>query len=497
MAERITVNSKKPIPIKENLISHRRKTDFRSDDSPVNRILYLQRTIGNQAVQRLIKSWALQTKLIIGQPGDKYEQEADRVADAVMRMPEPGMQRQVDEEEEEEILQTKPLVDQITPVVQRQVEEEEKEEMLQAKSREDATPEVSNDLESKINAIKGGGRPLAESERAYFERRFGYDFGQVRMHKDTRAAESARAINAKAYTLGHDIIFGAGLYAPETGEGQRLLAHELTHVVQQKTSEVPVLQTIPASPQPQIVSGFTATGTPRTQPSVVVFEDGPDIDTHAHFPQFEWRAHITMSGANTNCFEAGFLQTITKSELHATYSSGDQDLSHSTCSFVIPKLPIRDGDSESTTWFTGFTLLGTCELAPRSMPLPPGISRTLITSTTSKRMSDDPGGPFPVKHSDNRKKLLRKIEETIDFNTWLAVKQRTLPQNDVKSYHFLKNARWVLKRRTVFSHYPSGIGFRFTQNQVTLKSFGDGQGGSAPTLDLPVAGNESNKICKL
>jgi len=116
-----------------------------------------------------MKSRALQGKLRIGQPGDVYEQEADRVVDAVMRMPEPGVQRQVEpEEEEEKVLQTKPLVDQITPLVQRQVEEEEEEEeeMLQAKSTEDATPEVPNDLESQINAIKGVGRPLAESERA-------------------------------------------------------------------------------------------------------------------------------------------------------------------------------------------------------------------------------------------------------------------------------------------------------------------------------------------
>ena len=150
-----------------------------SKASSVDRILYLQRTIGNQAVSRLIRSKALQAKLRIGQPGDIYEQEADRVAEAVMRMPEPEMQRQVEpeEEEEEEILQTKPLVDQITPLVQRQVEEEEEEEeMLQAKSGEDATSEVSNGLELQINAIKGGGRPLGESERAYFEPRFGVDF---------------------------------------------------------------------------------------------------------------------------------------------------------------------------------------------------------------------------------------------------------------------------------------------------------------------------------
>jgi len=138
---------------------------------------------------RLIRSKALQAKLRIGQPGDVYEQEADRVAEQVMRMPEPWVQRQVEpEEEEEEILQTKPLVDQITPLVQRQVEEEEEEEVLQAKSREDATSEVTNELESQINAIKGGGRPLAESERAYFEPRFGAVFNQVKVHTGAQVA---------------------------------------------------------------------------------------------------------------------------------------------------------------------------------------------------------------------------------------------------------------------------------------------------------------------
>ena len=265
MAERITVNSKKPVSIKENLIFHKPKTDFQSDSSPVNQILYLQKTIGNQAVQRMVRSGALQAKLSIGQPGDVYEQEADRVADAVMRMPEPGVQREVEPEEEEEeetlqakplanqitplvqvqrqeepeeeeeMLQAKPLAEEITPLVQRQAEpeEEEEEEMLQAKSREDATSEVPEDLESQINAIRSGGRPLAESERAYFEPRFGHDFSKVRMHTDTQAAESAQAVNARAFTVGEDVVFGAGQYAPESSTGQRLMAHELTHVVQQ------------------------------------------------------------------------------------------------------------------------------------------------------------------------------------------------------------------------------------------------------------------------
>ena len=140
-----------------------RKTErLQSMDTPVDRILFLQRTAGNQAVSKLMRSGALQAKLRIGLPGDAYEQEADRVADAVMRMPEPGVQRQVEpEEEEEETLQSKPLASQITPLVQvqRQEEPEEEEEMLQAKSREDATSELPNDLESQINAIRGGGRP--------------------------------------------------------------------------------------------------------------------------------------------------------------------------------------------------------------------------------------------------------------------------------------------------------------------------------------------------
>ena len=236
MGERVKVEAKKPEVKRENVNLRMHGGGYsRSMDTGVERILYLQKTVGNQAVQKLVRSGALQAKLRIGQPGDKYEQEADRVADAVMRMPEPGVQRQVEpgEKEEEEILQTKPPVDQITPVVQRQVEEEE--EMLQAKSREDTTPEVTNDLESQINAIKGGGRPLSWSERSFFEPRFGTDFSNVRVHNDTRVASIARSVNASAFTFGHNVVFGVGEYSSDTLSGRQLLAHELTHVVQQRS----------------------------------------------------------------------------------------------------------------------------------------------------------------------------------------------------------------------------------------------------------------------
>jgi Domain of unknown function (DUF4157) len=206
--------------------------------SPADRILFLQRTIGNQAVQRLIKSGTLQAKLKIGQPGDKYEQEADRVADAVMRMPEPGVQRQVEpEEEEEESLQAKPIANQITPLVQVQrqeePEEEEEGETIQTKPLTGQNFEVAPGVENNINANRGSGQPLSANERSFFEPRFGRDFSQVRVHTDVPAAESAGAVNARAFTMGQDIMFGAGQYASRTDSGQKLLAHELTHVVQQ------------------------------------------------------------------------------------------------------------------------------------------------------------------------------------------------------------------------------------------------------------------------
>jgi hypothetical protein len=141
--------------------------------------------------------------------------EPDRVADAVMKMPELGVQRQVEQEEEEkekETLQTKPLVNQITPLVQRQVEpEEEEEEELQVKATSGHISESNPNLESHIQSLKGDGHPLSENDRAYFEPRFGRDFSQVRMHTDTRAAESARA-----FTVGQDVVFGIRQYAPET-----------------------------------------------------------------------------------------------------------------------------------------------------------------------------------------------------------------------------------------------------------------------------------------
>ncbi len=192
----------------------------------------------------------LQPKLNISQPGDVYEQEADRVADTVMQMPDQVIQRKAPcpegaapcEEEEENVVQaqTKPL--EITPLVQRQTEKlpeeeekkkEEEKTTVQTKEAVGRTSELNPNLESQVSALRGGGHPLPGSVRSFFEPRFGHDFSKVRVHHDAQATESARAVNARAFTVGSNIIFGRGEYRPETEHGAWLLSHELSHVIQQ------------------------------------------------------------------------------------------------------------------------------------------------------------------------------------------------------------------------------------------------------------------------
>lgn len=219
-------------------------------------------------IRHILHSTGTQAKLTIGQPNDKYEQEADRVADQVMCMPDPKLQRQPENEEEEETLQAKPIADQITPLVQRQEEppEEEEEEPVQAKlkdsgmtqrmcseckdneaqrqpmeedeevqakSKAGKTSEVTPAISSGIQSLQGGGQPMSGSERSFFEPRFGADFSGVRVHNDDRAAIAAKSISARAFTLGKDVVFGRGEYSPDSSSGRKLFAHELTHVVQQ------------------------------------------------------------------------------------------------------------------------------------------------------------------------------------------------------------------------------------------------------------------------
>jgi hypothetical protein len=195
----------------------------------------------------------VQAKLTVGQRGDPYEQEADRVADQVMAMPDPG-QAQVQRMEmpEEEELQMKPLGDSIQRMQVPEEEEElqmkplgdsiqrmqvpEEEEELQMKAADAPAHEASPSLEMSLNQSKGGGAALDDATRSFVEPRMGFDFSRVRIHNDNQAVQMNQRLGARAFTHGSDIYFGAGQYNPGSDDGKRLLTHELTHVVQQGNS---------------------------------------------------------------------------------------------------------------------------------------------------------------------------------------------------------------------------------------------------------------------
>jgi Domain of unknown function (DUF4157) len=160
----------------------------------------------------------IQTKLKVGAIDDPLEHEADRVAEQVMRMPS-----------------RETALTSVAPQVSRKCAECEEEVKLYKKG---ATAEaaVGHPPSSVHEALRSPGQPLDPATRGLMEPRFGRDFSGVRVHTDSAAAQSAREVNAHAYTVGHNVVFGSGQFAPRTNEGQKLLAHELTHVLQQKGS---------------------------------------------------------------------------------------------------------------------------------------------------------------------------------------------------------------------------------------------------------------------
>ncbi|MBG1242515.1 eCIS core domain-containing protein [Nostoc sp. NZL] len=188
-----------------------------------------------------------QTKLTVGAPDDHYEQEADRVANKIMRMakPEPiGLQ----DKQTQDQVQTKPLAAAITPLVQREAmpEEELQTKLFNAPIQREILPEelqtkrslqlATNDsfqtgenFESRLNTSESGGSPLPDAVRSFMEPRFGTDFSQVRVHTGTQAVQMNQDLNAQAFTHQQNIFFGAG----KSPGNDALTAHELTHVVQQ------------------------------------------------------------------------------------------------------------------------------------------------------------------------------------------------------------------------------------------------------------------------
>ncbi|MDR8390605.1 DUF4157 domain-containing protein [Aliifodinibius sp. S!AR15-10] len=187
----------------------------------------------------------LQPSLKVGEPGDKYEQEADRVADSVMRMPNPQLLRQPIEEEEEEMVQMQAMEEELQMQPVEEEEEEqlqmqlmEEEEELQMKFNSEAgnqgASEVSGEISQKINSSKGSGTLLESNIQQEMSAKMGSDFSDVQVHTNGRAAELNENLGARAFTHGNDIYFNYNQYNPNSHQGKHLLAHELTHVEQQK-----------------------------------------------------------------------------------------------------------------------------------------------------------------------------------------------------------------------------------------------------------------------
>jgi hypothetical protein len=167
-------------------------------------------------------SAGIQAKLKINTPGDKYEQEANSVADSIVNQPEmqPANGLSLNDKAEHALQNNAAGYDGVM-----------------AKRNDDGVLGGEQAPPGIDEMAPSGGKPLDAGTRDFFEHRFGNNFGHVRIHADNDAAKAAQSIEARAFTLGRKVVFGAGEYAPGTTEGKRLIAHELTHVLQQGQSK--------------------------------------------------------------------------------------------------------------------------------------------------------------------------------------------------------------------------------------------------------------------
>lgn len=185
------------------------------------------------AQRRPLSLVGFQPRLVVGPSNDPFEQEAERTAAAVTGSRVPRL-----------AAGARPVAASLLRVAQRALgrgeaparkdEDEPKRQVQEAPSAGGGPALVPAGVEGGITSMSGGGAPLDHGVRARFEPRFGFDFSDVRVHSGREAAGAALSLGARAFTVGRDIFFGAGEYQPSTASGRHLIAHELTHTIQQK-----------------------------------------------------------------------------------------------------------------------------------------------------------------------------------------------------------------------------------------------------------------------
>jgi hypothetical protein len=246
----------------------------------------------------------VQPKLTVGEANDKYEQEADRVAAQVVEQihaptqsQKTGVQRQELEEEEE--LQAKPEISRLQrmdlpeeeeelqtkpdPLQRQELEQDEEELQMSPTLQRMGTEggEVSADLEEEINAARGSGQSLAPELQAQMGQAMGVDFSGVRVHTDDRADTLNRSVGARAFTTGQDLFFKRGEYQPGSRGGQELIAHELTHVVQQNAKVVRRSSISQHSSETNVIGAISVVGRQVLQRADDYFPNG-DAEPHVH-----------------------------------------------------------------------------------------------------------------------------------------------------------------------------------------------------------------------
>lgn len=195
----------------------------------------LQSRASREAVAEALGS-PLRPRLVLGSPDDAHEREADATADRIMRdstagplsAAAPALQRKCADCEQEEQVQR------ATAAPEDEKKDDKDEEPVRRRAEPGGGAALADAAAAGIQRGRGGGESLPAAERGFFEPRFGVSFAGVRVHADGAAAQLSGQLGARAFAVGQDLFFAGGQYRPGTTEGRRLLAHELTHVVQQR-----------------------------------------------------------------------------------------------------------------------------------------------------------------------------------------------------------------------------------------------------------------------
>lgn len=300
-----------------------------AQDHPVRT---LQRMIGNRSLQRLLQaqtdpldavsdairfghahprtsvhagaSTNLRPKLAVNTPGDVHEHEAERLSDHVLRMSDSQLQRACDCGARCPNCHTK------QPGTEHQLVQTSRNGAGETGAA--TAPPIVHEV------LSAPGHPLDSYTRDFMEPRFGMDLSQVRIHTDRKAAESARAVNASAYTVGNDVVFGEGAYTPRTSEGQRLLAHELVHTLQQQGERAVVHRQS---------SLDIALGSPGVIAQVAGSEilDGFSLNSHALTPEHKRRLIVLAESLKQLLQEHQIGTVVITGHTDAT---GDERLNH-------------------------------------------------------------------------------------------------------------------------------------------------------------------------